>query len=99
MNYEFGEAIQCQADTLSGNRCTNVAVAGRDFCYYHLHEQYLQRAVRRAVLISALLLIMTVVMPYLFPELVRFMSCFAILAATIAGLEIAILKARKQSAS
>jgi hypothetical protein len=95
MNRDAGETTQCLADTLSGDRCTNAALPGQEFCYYHLHERYLQRAVRRAIVVSAVLLAATIAMPYLFPELARFFSCFAILAATVAGLEIAVLKARK----
>ncbi len=92
MDRQSNEAFQCQADTSSGNRCTNAALPGDYFCYHHL---YLQRAVRRAIVVSAVLLATTIVIPYVMPELTSLMSCFAIFAATIAGLEIAILKARK----
>jgi hypothetical protein len=95
MNLEPREAIQCQAITLTGTPCTNMAVPGFDFCHLHFHEQYLQRAVRRALVVSVVLLVMTVAAPYFFPELARLVSCTAILAATLAGLEIAVLKTRK----
>ncbi len=84
--------MQCRAIAKDGNRCSNAAAHGQDYCYIHLQDIRLQQAPLRALVLSIVLLVAVFITWYFFPELKSIVSCIAILVAVILGLGVVAAK-------